>query len=97
MIRADVHYDTTANQLKAMLELPGLKKSHIKIVLSKCPYTRVKQIHISGISTSVFPEVGYSVRERKFGRFARTLVVPPETTVRALGLLPSVSDLCFAG
>jgi HSP20 family molecular chaperone IbpA len=97
MIRADVHYDASANQLKAMLELPGLKKSHIKIVLSKCPYTRVKQIHVSGISTSVFPEVGYSVRERKFGRFARTLVVPPETTVRSSVLVLSFSDSCFAG
>jgi hypothetical protein len=29
----------------------------------------------------VFPEGGYTVRERKYGEFNRTLAVPPDTTV----------------
>jgi len=75
-----MHYDTDANVLKAMFELPGLKKTDIKIILSKCPHTRVKQIMVSGTSKSVFPDAGHSVRERRFGRFYRALVVPPDTT-----------------
>ena len=49
-IRADVFYDKDANLVKAMLELPGLKKSDLKITLSRCPYTCVKQLTVSGKS-----------------------------------------------
>lgn len=93
MIRADVYYDPNTNSLKAMYELPGMKKNDVKIMLSKCPYTRVKQILVSGRNYHVFPDRAYSVRERKFGRFARTLIVPPETTVRIFCSRPlTVSD-----
>lgn len=66
-----------------MLEVPGVLKSDLSIVLSTCVYNRVKQITISGMCKPVFPETGYAVRERKFGSYARTLVVPAETKVRS--------------
>lgn len=81
-IRADVFYDKDANLMKAMLELPGLKKSDLKITLSRCPYTCVKQLTVSGKSKPVFPDVGLAVKERRFGRFYRTMAVPSDTTVR---------------
>ena len=81
-IRADVFYDKDANLMKAMLELPGLKKSDLKITLSRCPYTCVKQLTVSGKSKPVFPDGGLAVKERRFGRFYRTMAVPSDTTVR---------------
>ncbi|KAF9652573.1 hypothetical protein BDM02DRAFT_3266281 [Thelephora ganbajun] len=80
-IRADVFYDKDANLMKAMLELPGLKKSDLKITLSRCPYTCVKQLTVSGKSKPVFPDVGLAVKERRFGKFYRTMAVPSDTTV----------------
>lgn len=83
-IRADVFFDKDANLMKAMLELPGLKKSDLKITLSRCPYTCVKQLTIAGKSKPVFPDAGLAVKERRFGRFYRTMAVPSDTTVRLL-------------
>ncbi|EGO03424.1 hypothetical protein SERLA73DRAFT_165123 [Serpula lacrymans var. lacrymans S7.3] len=79
IIRTDVHYNSETNTLTAMLELPGLKKTDLSIVLSRCPYNRVKQVVVSGRSRPVLPDNGYAVKERKFGDFTRTLVVPSET------------------
>ena len=87
-IRADVFYDKDANLMKAMLELPGLKKSDLKITLSRCPYTCVKQLTVSGKSKPVFPDAGLAVKERRFGKFYRTMAVPNDTTVRLLSFPP---------
>ncbi|KAH8101889.1 hypothetical protein BXZ70DRAFT_1007128 [Cristinia sonorae] len=78
-IRTDVHYDAFTNQMTAMLELPGLKKSDLKISMSVCPYSRVRQVTISGRSFPRFADSGYTVKERRFGAFSRTVVVPPDT------------------
>ncbi|KAH7924383.1 hypothetical protein BV22DRAFT_1066924 [Leucogyrophana mollusca] len=78
-IRADLHYDVESGTLTAMLELPGLKKTDLSIVLSRCTFNRVKQVTVSGRSKPSFPESGYAVKERKFGDFHRTFVVPSET------------------
>ena len=87
-IRADVFYDKDANLMKAMLELPGLRKNDLKITLSSCPYTCVKQLTVSGKSKPVFPDVGLAVKERRFGKFYRTMAVPSDTTVRLLTFIP---------
>ncbi|KAI6158077.1 hypothetical protein BKA82DRAFT_996429 [Pisolithus tinctorius] len=79
IIRTDVHYDSETHLLSASLELPGLKKSDISIVLSTCYYNGVKQVVVSGRARPVFPGKGYAVRERKYGEFTRTLVVASET------------------
>ena len=92
-IRADVFYDKDANLMKAMLELPGLKKSDLKIILSRCPYTCVKQLTIAGKSKPVFPDVGLAVKERRFGKFYRTMAVPSDTTVRLLSSSSLLSSL----
>src|ERR1700691_4397003 len=81
IIRADVHYDTESKLLTAHLELPGLKKRDLSITLSTCVYNRVRQVVIAGRSKPTLPEVGYAIKERKFGEFSRTFAVPPETKV----------------
>ena len=82
-IRADVHYGSEENVMTAMFELPGVKRSDLRVTMSVCPFSRVRQVSISGMSRSMLPLQGHSVRERKFGEFFRTMVVPPETKVRA--------------
>ncbi|KAI0824803.1 hypothetical protein BC628DRAFT_371374 [Trametes gibbosa] len=78
-IRADVHYNVVENVVIAMFELPGVKRDDLRITMSVCPFSRVRQLNIAGVSRPVLPSQGHGVRERKFGLFARTLVVPPET------------------
>ncbi|KAH7882319.1 hypothetical protein F5I97DRAFT_1817258 [Phlebopus sp. FC_14] len=81
IIRTDIHYNPETSVLTAMLELPGLKKSDLSIVLSTCYYNRVKQVVVTGRNRPVFSDNGYAVKERKFGEFTRTLVVAHETKV----------------
>ncbi|OSD08793.1 hypothetical protein PYCCODRAFT_1380687 [Trametes coccinea BRFM310] len=78
-IRADIHYNTEENVIIAVFELPGVKRNDLRITMSMCPFTRVRQINIAGISRPVLPSQGHGVRERKYGQFMRTLAVPPET------------------
>ena len=82
MIRADVHFNTDENIITAMFELPGVKRPDLRITMSVCPFSRVRQVTISGVSRGTLPVQGHQVRERKFGEFFRTLAVPPETKVR---------------
>ena len=82
-IRADIHFNAEENVITAMFEIPGVKRDDMRITMSVCPFSRVRQVSISGMSRSMLPLQGHSVRERKFGEFFRTMVVPPETKVRA--------------
>ncbi|RPD56994.1 hypothetical protein L227DRAFT_594959 [Lentinus tigrinus ALCF2SS1-6] len=78
-IRADINFSTEENVITAMFEIPGVKRNDIHITMSVCPFSRVRQVSISGLSRSILPLQGHTVRERKFGEFFRTMVVPPET------------------
>ncbi|KAI1797980.1 hypothetical protein LXA43DRAFT_1088132 [Ganoderma leucocontextum] len=78
-IRADVHFSTEENVITAMFELPGVKRADLRIMMSVCPFSRVRQVSVSGVSRGPLPLQGHQVRERKFGEFFRTLAVPPET------------------
>ncbi|KAL6303291.1 hypothetical protein BKA93DRAFT_735239 [Sparassis latifolia] len=78
-IRMDVQFDAADNMLTAMLELPGVRKADLRLTLATCPYSRVRQLTIAGTVRSTLTPRGHTVQERKFGEFARTLVVPPET------------------
>ena len=80
-IRADVHFDAASNEMTVMLELPGLKKSDIHIVMNVCPYSRVRQLTISGRSRSPLPPGVYQVQERKFGDFSRVVALPMDSKV----------------
>ena len=68
----DVHEDTQNNTVLATFELPGLKKEDVNIDVHNNLLT------ISGESkvSSDRDENGYAVRERRFGKFSRSLPVP---------------------
>ncbi|OSD07691.1 HSP20-like chaperone [Trametes coccinea BRFM310] len=70
--RVDVHEDKEKNLVTATFELPGINKQNVNIDL------RNNVLTVSGESKdeSEKQENGYVVRERRFGRFARSLPVP---------------------
>ena len=68
----DLHEDKEKNLVTAQFELPGLAKENVNIDL------RDNVLTISGESTvsSEHDEKGFAVRERRFGKFSRSLPLP---------------------
>ncbi|KAG6857046.1 hypothetical protein H0H87_010400 [Tephrocybe sp. NHM501043] len=91
VLRMDSWYDAEAKKLRVMLEVPGVNKADVRVTLSTCSWNRVKQITVTGVVRPVFPSVSAgesadgmlleftTIRERRFGEFARTFAVPAET------------------
>ncbi|TFY61580.1 hypothetical protein EVJ58_g4430 [Rhodofomes roseus] len=76
----DIQFDTVDNVLVAMFELPGVKKTDVRIAIATCPFSRVKQLTVSGTARSALAtERGHSIRERKVGEFAKSISIPPQT------------------
>ena len=74
----DLHENADSNTVTATFELPGLSKENIQIDVHN------DRINISGETqiSSEHEESGYAVRERRYGKFARTLQLPRGVTVR---------------
>ncbi|KAF9000396.1 HSP20-like chaperone [Cyathus striatus] len=70
--RMDLHEDSEKNLVTASFELPGLKKEDIQIDLTNGQLTIAAESKVS----SEHNENGYAVRERRFGKFSRTLQLP---------------------
>ena len=70
--RIDVHEDKEKNLVTATFELPGLNKENVSIDVHNNVLT------VSGESKfeSNSNENGYLLRERRFGRFSRSVPVP---------------------
>ncbi|CDO76514.1 hypothetical protein BN946_scf184712.g4 [Trametes cinnabarina] len=70
--RMDLHEDQEKNLVTATFELPGLSKENVQIDV------RDNILTVSGESTisSERDEKGYSVRERRYGKFSRSLPIP---------------------
>ncbi|KAG6874232.1 hypothetical protein C0995_003778 [Termitomyces sp. Mi166 len=70
--RMDLHEDSVNNVVTATFELPGLKKENVSIDVHNGRLT------VSGESksTTEHDEHGYALRERKYGKFSRTLQLP---------------------
>ena len=68
----DVHEDAKSKTVTATFELPGLKKEDVNIDVHNNVLT------ISGESkiSSERDENGYAVRERRYGRFERSIPLP---------------------
>ncbi|GJJ11803.1 hypothetical protein Clacol_006041 [Clathrus columnatus] len=82
--RMDLHESKDKNQLTATFELPGMKKEGVTID----PDLQHNRLTISGQSTSSneLDNEGYSVRERRFGKYSRTIPIPAgikETDIKA--------------
>ena len=78
--RLDIHEDKEKNLVTATFELPGLSKENVSIDV------RDNVLTVSGESTisSEHDEKGYAVRERRFGKFSRSLPLPQGIKVSAL-------------
>ncbi|EAU90954.1 small heat shock protein [Coprinopsis cinerea okayama7 len=70
--RMDLHEDKEKNLVTATFELPGLKKEDISIDVQNGRLT----VSAESKSSSEHNENGYAVRERRFGKFSRTLQLP---------------------
>lgn len=98
IIRTDTNYDPETKLLTVLLELPGVKRADLRVTLSTCQYNGVRQITVSGQTSPTFatPPAGgeeNNVRERKFGKFTRTIPVPSDIKVRFSSALPGF--VCF--
>ena len=70
--RIDLHEDKEKNLVTATFELPGLKKEDVNIDVHNNLLT------VSGESKAETErnEDGYAVRERRYGKFSRSLPLP---------------------
>ena len=70
--RLDVHEDAEKNTVTAKIDLPGMKKEDVQIDVHQ------DRLVISGETntTNDSQEKGYTVRERRFGKFSRALALP---------------------
>jgi len=73
--RIDVHESTDSNLITATVELPGLKKDDIHIDIHN------NRLTVSGevAQSNDLNQDGYKVKERRYGKFARTLSLPVGT------------------
>ncbi|KAG6856705.1 hypothetical protein H0H87_001494 [Tephrocybe sp. NHM501043] len=70
--RLDLHEDNQSNAVTATFELPGLKKEDVSIDVHNGRLTVSGESRVS----SDRDEGGYSIRERRFGKFSRSLQLP---------------------
>ncbi|GJJ15330.1 hypothetical protein Clacol_009606 [Clathrus columnatus] len=72
--RMDLHESKDKNELTATFELPGMKKEDVSIDLD----LQHNCLTVSGQSSlsEDLDKEGYSVRERRYGKFSRTIPIP---------------------
>ena len=73
--RLDLYEDKNSNLVTATLELPGMKKEDISIDVHQ------EQLTITGEAEadSEVKDGAYTLRERKFGKFTRSIKLPKGT------------------
>ncbi|KAF8628717.1 hypothetical protein AX17_005939 [Amanita inopinata Kibby_2008] len=74
--RMDLHEDADANTVTATFELPGLNKENVQIDVNDGRLTVSGETRLS----TEHEEGGYAVRERRHGRFSRTVQLPQGVT-----------------
>jgi HSP20 family protein len=76
----DLHENAESNTVTASFELPGMKKEDVQI--------DAQNGWLSVSAESKMPETHdkdrYAIRERRFGKFSRTLQLPHGVKVRVL-------------
>jgi HSP20 family protein len=68
----DVHYDKDTNNVNVTFELPGLQKEDVSIDV----HNNVLTVSGEDKTTSERSEGGYVIRERRYGKFSRSLSLP---------------------
>ena len=75
-----MHEDKAANTITATFELPGLKKEDVQIDVHNNRLTVAGENKVD----SQRNEDGYAIRERRYGKFSRTLPLPQGIKVSSL-------------
>ncbi|KXN92576.1 Heat shock protein 16 [Leucoagaricus sp. SymC.cos] len=70
--RMDLHEDSEKNLVSATFELPGLKKDDVQIEVRDGLLT----ISAEAKSSTEHEESGHAVRERRFGKYSRSVRLP---------------------
>lgn len=68
----DVHEDTQANTVTATFELPGLKKEDVNIDV----HNNILTVSGESKADESRDENGWAVRERRYGKFSRSVPLP---------------------
>jgi len=68
----DIHYDKATNDVNVTLELPGLQKEDVSIDV----HNDVLTVSGEDTTSSERSEGGYVTRERRYGKFTRSLSLP---------------------
>ena len=76
--RLDLHEDTDKNLVTASFEFPGVPKESVQIDVQNGKLT----VSAETKQSVGLDEGGYAVRERRFGKYSRTLQLPQGVKVR---------------
>jgi HSP20 family protein len=68
----DLHEDTDKNLVTATFEFPGVSKENIQIDLHDGKLT----VSAETKQSEEHNESGYAIRERRYGKYSRTLQLP---------------------
>ncbi|GLB34860.1 putative small heat shock protein (HSP20) family protein [Lyophyllum shimeji] len=71
--RMDLHENRDTNTVTAFFELPGVRKEDVNIDLQAGRLT----VTAESKPPEDLNKEGYAIRERRYGKFSRTLQVPP--------------------
>jgi HSP20 family protein len=83
MDRVDVHHDKDTNNVNVTFDLPGLQKEDVSIDV----HNNVLTVSGENNASSERTEGGYVVRERRYGKFTRSLSLPQGLKVSTLDML----------
>ena len=75
-----MHYDKDTNNVNVTFELPGLQKEDVSIDV----HNNVLTVSGEDRTSSERSEGGYVIRERRYGKFSRSLSLPQSVKVSIL-------------
>jgi HSP20 family protein len=73
----DVHHDDKANTVTATFDLPGMEKKDVSVDI----HNNILSVTGDAKGTTEREEEGFTLRERRHGRFTRSLPLPQGTKV----------------
>lgn len=85
----DIHHDDKSNTVRATFELPGLQKEDVSIDVNNNILTVSGETKQSTERT----EEGYTLRERRHGKFSRSLSLPQGLKVGRCMTIDSWDDI----
>jgi HSP20 family protein len=73
----DIRHDDKANTVTATFDLPGMQKKDVSIDI----HNNILSVTGETKGTAEREEEGYTIRERRYGKFSRSLSMPQGTKV----------------